>query len=108
MQGVGLAESWYYGKWMAFGLYFCTLFFAFGILPATYIGFTKRKTNMKLDQTIACFMHAQCILLALLCIIMTIMGIRSSYFPMVGIFFYAISVLVQIVLKLTLKSEYLS
>jgi len=106
MQGVGLAESWYYGKWMAFGLYFCTLFFVFGILPAIYIGLTKRKTNMKLDQTIACFMHAQCILLALLCIIMTGMGIRSSYFPMVGVFFYTISVLLQIILKLTIKSMF--
>jgi len=35
MQGVGLAESWYYGKWMAFGLYFCTLFFVFGMADST-------------------------------------------------------------------------
>ncbi|XP_032306435.1 endoplasmic reticulum metallopeptidase 1 [Drosophila ananassae] len=106
MQGVGLAESWYYGKWMTFGLYFCTLYFAMGLLPAFYIQWTKRKTHMKLDQTIACFMHAHCILLALLCIIMTSMGIRSSYFFMIGIFFYAISVLVQITLKLTVKKSY--
>ncbi|KAH8270811.1 hypothetical protein KR018_005495, partial [Drosophila ironensis] len=106
MQGVGLSESWYYGKWMTFGLYFCTLYFPMGLLPAIYIQLTKRKTHMKLDQTIACFMHAHCILLALLCIILTSMGIRSSYFPMIGIFFYAISVLVQIILKLTVKSNF--
>ncbi|KAH8400842.1 hypothetical protein KR009_001399 [Drosophila setifemur] len=106
MQGVGLAESWYYGKWMAFGLYFCTLYFAMGLLPSLYIGFTKRKTNMKLDQTIACFMHAHCILLALLCIILTSMAIRSSYFFMISVFFYAITVLVQLILKFTVKKSF--
>ncbi|EDV35721.2 uncharacterized protein Dana_GF12331 [Drosophila ananassae] len=106
MQGVGLAESWYHGKWMAFGLYFCPLFFATGLLPAFYIQWTKRKTHMKLDQTIACFMHAHCILLVLLCLTLTGLNIRSSYFFMIGIFFYTLSVLVQIVLKLSVKKSY--
>ncbi|KAH8270869.1 hypothetical protein KR018_008075, partial [Drosophila ironensis] len=106
MQGVGLSESWYYGKWMTFGLYFCTLYFPMGLLPAIYIQLTKKKTHMKLDQTIACFMHAHCILLALLCIILTSMSIRSSYFPMIGIFFYTISVLIQVILKLTVKKSF--
>ncbi|XP_034654193.1 endoplasmic reticulum metallopeptidase 1 [Drosophila subobscura] len=106
MQAVGLSESWYYGHWMIFGLYFCTLFFVLGLLPAIYIGWTKRRTNMKLDQTISCFMHAHCIVMIVLCIIMTSMAIRSGYFPMIGVFFYTISVVVQITLKLSLKKSY--
>lgn len=107
VHAVGLSESWYYGIWMTFGLYFCPMFFGLGMLPALYISWTKNKTNMKLDETIACFMHAHCILIVLICVVLMGMGIRSAFFPMIGLFFYTISVLVQIILKLTTKSEFI-
>ncbi|XP_068146181.1 endoplasmic reticulum metallopeptidase 1 [Drosophila tropicalis] len=106
MQGVGLAESWYYQIWMTFGLYFCTLFFVMGLLPAFYIGWTKGKTNLKLDQLIACFMHAHCVIMVLICIIATSLGVRSAFLPMIGIFFYTISIIIQVILKLTVKKSF--
>ncbi|XP_030558018.1 endoplasmic reticulum metallopeptidase 1 [Drosophila novamexicana] len=106
MHGVGLGESWYYSIWMTFGLYFCPMFFGLGLLPAFYIGWTKHKTNMKLNQTIACFMHAHCILIVFLCLLLTGLGIRSAFFPMIGLSFYTISIIVQLILKVTIKKSY--
>ncbi|ALC42478.1 CG9416, partial [Drosophila busckii] len=105
MHGVGLGQSWYYHIWMTFGLYFCPMFLGLGLVPAFYIQFAKKKTNMKLNQTIACFMHAHCILIVLVCLILTGLGIRSAFFPMIGLFFYTISLILQLVSKLTLKSN---
>ncbi|XP_062128855.1 endoplasmic reticulum metallopeptidase 1-like [Drosophila sulfurigaster albostrigata] len=106
MHAVGLSESWYYGIWMTFGLYFSTFFFGLGLLPAFYIQWTKHKTNMKLNDTIACFMHAHCILIVLVCVILMCMGVRSAFFPMFGLFFYTISVLLQLIFKLIFKKRF--
>ncbi|KAH8300135.1 hypothetical protein KR044_010398 [Drosophila immigrans] len=106
MDAVGLGESWYYGVWMTFGLYFSTFFFGLGLLPAFYIQWTKHKTNMRLNDTIACFMHAHCILIVLICVILMGMGIRSAFFPMFGLFFYTISVLLQLIFKLIFKKSF--
>ncbi|EDW09414.1 uncharacterized protein Dmoj_GI19044 [Drosophila mojavensis] len=103
MRAVGLGESWYYGIWMTFGLYFCPMFLGLGLLPAFYIGWTKRKTYMKLNHTIACFMHAHCILIVFLCLLLTGLGIRSAFFPMIALFFYTVSLIVQFILRLTIK-----
>ncbi|ALC42479.1 CG10051 [Drosophila busckii] len=106
MHSAGLGQSWYYHIWMTFGLYFCPMFLGLGLLPAFYIEFTKKKTNMKTNQTIACFMHAHCILIVIICLLMTGLGIRSAFFPMMAIFFYTISIVVQLILKWSLKKSY--
>ncbi|KAM8714026.1 hypothetical protein ACLKA7_014220 [Drosophila subpalustris] len=106
MHAVGLSESWYYGVWMTFGLYFCTMFFGLGLLPAFYIGRTKEKTNMKLNETIACFMHSHCILIVLICVILMGLGVRSAFFPMFGLFFYSISVILQLIFKVIFKKSF--
>lgn len=106
MHAVGLSESWYHGVWMTFGLYFCPMFLGLGLLPAFYIGRTKNKTNMTLNETIACFMHAHCILIVLICIILMGMGVRSAFFPMFGLFFYTISVIIQLILKAIFKKRF--
>ncbi|XP_030388598.1 endoplasmic reticulum metallopeptidase 1 [Scaptodrosophila lebanonensis] len=106
MQGLGLTQSWYYKTWMTFGLYFCPMFCVMGLIPAAYIGWTKQRTNMKLNETISCFMHAHCIVLVLVCIVLTSLGIRSAFFPMLGIFFYTISLILEEIFRLLAKNSF--
>ncbi|XP_067633264.1 endoplasmic reticulum metallopeptidase 1, partial [Eurosta solidaginis] len=99
IDGMGASECWYSQTWLIFGLYFCPMFFVMCFLPSLYIGWTKVDTKMPLNQTIACFMHSHGIIMVALCLGMTAMGLRSAYLPMVGILFYTISVILNILGK---------
>ncbi|XP_054738883.1 endoplasmic reticulum metallopeptidase 1 [Anastrepha obliqua] len=92
--GIDASECWYSESWLLFGLYFCPTFFAMGLLPALYIRWTQEGTNMRRDDTLACFMHSHCLILVCICLTMTGLSIRSAFFPMIAIFFYTISVIV--------------
>lgn len=52
---------------------------------------------MRHDDSIACFMHSHCLVLVCICLVMTGLSIRSAFFPMISIFFYTISVTLNIV-----------
>lgn len=39
---VSRSMSWYSNMWMVFGLYYCPLMFALGVLPATYVSLRKK------------------------------------------------------------------
>ncbi|XP_065367160.1 endoplasmic reticulum metallopeptidase 1 [Calliphora vicina] len=109
MDALGLTQCWYSEEWLIFGLYFCPMFFAMTMMPALYIQWTKKTNPLGVNDTITCFMHAHCILLVIICIIMTAMGIRSSFFPMIAVFFYAGSVLLNMILsRFTTKCYYIA
>ncbi|CAD7014588.1 unnamed protein product [Ceratitis capitata] len=97
IDGIGASECWYSETWLIFGLYFCPMFFVMTFIPAIYIRWTKEGTNMRLDDTLACFMHSHCLILACICLTMTGLSIRSAFFPMIAIFFYTISVVLNII-----------
>ncbi|XP_017474392.1 PREDICTED: endoplasmic reticulum metallopeptidase 1-like isoform X1 [Rhagoletis zephyria] len=96
IDGIGASECWYSETWLIFGLYFCPMFFAMTLLPAVYMHCTKERSNMRPDDTLACFMHSHCLILVLICLTMTGLGIRSAFFPMIAIFFYTMSVILSV------------
>lgn len=61
---------------------------------------------MRHDDSIACFMHSHCLVLVCICLVMTGLSIRSAFFPMISIFFYTISVTLNIVNHLWGKSKF--
>ncbi|XP_055917041.1 endoplasmic reticulum metallopeptidase 1 isoform X2 [Eupeodes corollae] len=100
---VGLPLSWYSQTWMAFGLYFCPMFFFLGILPAIYLQKTK-EYGIPLGIAVQLFMHAHCLILVLITIPMICFGIRSAFLLMVGIIFYTLSVIINLVTCLHRKT----
>lgn len=118
IDAVGLSMPWFSSFWMIFGLYFCPMFFIMGILPAIYLSRTKEVCPAVLNSVFAndsCYfffdfqrglplaygiqllMHAHCLILTIATIIMISLGIRSAFAIMIAIFFYIISVILNII-----------
>lgn len=95
VEASGLSLCWYSAEWIIFGLYYCPIFCVMGIIPALYIQWTE-KNPMRLNDTIRCFTHAHCIILVFVCLLLTSLNIRSAYFVMIAVFFYTISVFLNL------------
>ncbi|XP_013111716.2 endoplasmic reticulum metallopeptidase 1 [Stomoxys calcitrans] len=107
VEALNITQSWYTQTWIIFGLYFCPMFFVLAIVPGFYIKWRKNENTMRLNDIIACFMHAHCLILAIICIIMTGLGIRSAFFVMIAVFFYTISLILNmVVFRFTKKDCY--
>lgn len=104
MDAVSLSMSWYSQPWIIFGLYFCPMFFLLGILPAIYLSRTKEH-GLPLAYAIQLLMHAHCLILTVITVIMISFGIRSAFVIMLCIAFYTLSVIVNIVTCFHKKSE---
>ncbi|XP_055917039.1 endoplasmic reticulum metallopeptidase 1 [Eupeodes corollae] len=103
VRALGLSMSWYKDSWMLFGIYFCPMFFVMGIIPAFYLGWTKKNTVITLRHSVFMFLHSQAIILSLITILMTSFSIRSAFLPMVGVFFYTSSVILSIIAYIICK-----
>ncbi|KAJ6644220.1 Endoplasmic reticulum metallopeptidase 1 [Pseudolycoriella hygida] len=87
--------SWFSNPWMLFGIYVCPMFFCLGIGPSMYILYRK-KTTIHLIYYVQMFLHAQCILLILITLVLTGLGVRSSFILMFDIIFYSTSTLINV------------
>ncbi|XP_075168832.1 endoplasmic reticulum metallopeptidase 1 [Haematobia irritans] len=96
IDAVGLSMTWFSRPWFIFGLYFCPMFFVMGILPAIYLSRTKEH-GLPLGYGIQLLMHAHCLILTVVTILMISFGIRSAFVIMLCIAFYTLSVLLNIV-----------
>ncbi|XP_036332214.1 endoplasmic reticulum metallopeptidase 1-like, partial [Rhagoletis pomonella] len=94
MDTVGLSMSWFSQQWMTFGLYFCPMFFMMGLLPAVYLSRTKEH-GLPLGYAIQLIMHAHCLILTMVCIILISLNIRSAFALMLCIGFYVLSVILN-------------
>lgn len=96
IDAMGLPLAWYTSPWILFGLYYCPVFFVLGFGSACYL--TMRKENpIPLRFCVQIFLHSHAIVLALITIALTAMEARSAFFPMVAVFFYTISVIMNLV-----------
>ncbi|XP_005177919.1 endoplasmic reticulum metallopeptidase 1 [Musca domestica] len=96
MDAIGLSMAWFSQPWMIFGLYFCPMFFVMGILPAIYFSRTKEH-GLPLAYAIQLLMHAHCLILTIITILMIAFGIRSAFVIMLCIGFYTLSVILNMV-----------
>ncbi|XP_037954986.1 endoplasmic reticulum metallopeptidase 1 [Teleopsis dalmanni] len=94
LDAVGLSMSWFSQSWIIFGLYFCPMFFVMGIIPAIYLSRIKEH-GLPIGYAIQLLMHAHCLILTVLTIIMISLGIRSTFIIMFCIGFYTLSVILN-------------
>lgn len=104
LDAVGLPMSWYSKSWFMFGLYFCPIFFILGILPAIYLSHTKEH-GLPLAYALQLLMHAHCLILCIVAIVMISFGIRSAFCIIIAIVFYTLSVILNIVTCFHKKSK---
>lgn len=106
--------SWYSNPWFLFGIYMCPLFFGFGVGPSIYLLVYKRRVVNKLSKSqdlddmavlkrgtqIQLFLHAHCLILIFIVLILTILSIRSAFMLMIGLVFYGMSMFINLFSKL--------
>ncbi|XP_037808190.1 endoplasmic reticulum metallopeptidase 1 [Lucilia sericata] len=95
LDAVSLSMTWFKQTWIVFGLYFCPIFFILGILPAIYLGYTKEH-GLPLAYALQLLMHAHCLILTIIAVIMISFGIRSAFLITLSIGFYTLSVILNI------------
>uniref|UniRef100_A0A1I8NNC2 FXNA-like protease n=1 Tax=Stomoxys calcitrans TaxID=35570 RepID=A0A1I8NNC2_STOCA len=98
MDGVGRPLTWFSETWMLIGLYFCPMFFGMGILPAYYLEKTK-KDKLSLGFRIQLFMHSHCLFLIILTIVLTSIGLRSSFMCMMAVLFDIAALIINLITK---------
>lgn len=100
LDAMGLALSWFSNLWILFGLYFCPVFFVLGIGQSVLssLRFMKNQ-NLPLNTATQMMMHSHSLFLIIVLIFMTSLGIRSSFVVMISLFFYIISVLINLVIS---------
>ncbi|XP_030388603.1 endoplasmic reticulum metallopeptidase 1-like [Scaptodrosophila lebanonensis] len=99
--------TYFSNKWLIIGLYICPALIGL-MLPITlYLTF---RPNDKMSHAYHLHMapHAHCVLLALLCIILTAVGLRSIYLCMISILFYIFSLIINLLTKLHDRGYYWS
>lgn len=103
--GIGRSLSWYTSKWLLFGLYYCPFWFCLAIGPLIYDKYGR--SILKIDEkhcitlrTITkLFLDAHALILSVTLIVLTAIGLRSSYVLEISIFFYMIFSILNIVLE---------
>lgn len=111
--------TWFTTKWLIFGLYISPTLLGLSVPTLLYLSISRnvsKKKNViystihsllsskkdKVSQPYRLQMvdHAHTLILSILCIILTYVGIRSSYFLMIPLLFHAISLVINMVTTL--------
>ncbi|XP_059612732.1 endoplasmic reticulum metallopeptidase 1-like [Phlebotomus argentipes] len=98
----GRSMAWFTSSYLLFFLYFCPFFLGLAIGPACFVGFRKGNP-LSIPQNAQLFLHIQHLFYIVVLSAFTGMGIRSSFLIMIPVFFYDISLLCNVALKLQAK-----
>lgn len=93
---IGRSMGWYNNNFMIFPLYMCPMLFCASIGPAVLRRFAKK---MDPWQSVEWMLNVHSWILIVLLIVTIILDIRSGFMFMVPLFFYSISLMIQIILK---------
>ncbi|ALC42480.1 CG11961 [Drosophila busckii] len=99
MDLVHLPLSWFTHNWLALGLYFCPFFFGLAMVPALYFHYTATD-RFPIGQRVQLLLHCHCLFLALLTLVLTICGIRSTFVLMISCLFYTVALIFNLATKL--------
>lgn len=84
---------WFSQPWLIFGIYFCPFCFVMAMIPAIYLKRSSKTSPLRFG--IQLFLHAYCVILIILVIVMTGLSIRSTFAVTINIAFYTLSVIVN-------------
>nr|XP_014096897.2 endoplasmic reticulum metallopeptidase 1-like isoform X1 [Bactrocera oleae] len=94
-------------KWLIFGLYICPTLLGLSAPTLLYLNISRNDKVSK-PYRLQIVNHAHTLILSILCILLTYMGIRSSYFLMIPLLFHAISLVINMVTTLHRRAYYWS
>lgn len=110
---VGRSMSWYSYPWILFGIYLCPFSFVLGIVPAVYVIIVRRIAAKRekdgliqpssssapttLSYKIQMFLHAQCVLLSLFSLVMTILQVKTAFLLYMIVLFYTLAILINLI-----------
>ncbi|XP_053965331.1 endoplasmic reticulum metallopeptidase 1-like isoform X1 [Anastrepha ludens] len=99
--------TWFTSKWLILGLYACPTLFGLCTPTLLYLSLSR---NDKVAHPFRLQMvnHAHTLILSILCLALTFLGIRSSYFLMISVLFYASSLLINLLTTLNRQAYYWS
>ncbi|XP_050327626.1 endoplasmic reticulum metallopeptidase 1-like isoform X1 [Bactrocera neohumeralis] len=99
--------TWFTSKWLVFGLYICPTLMGLSAPTLLYLSISR---NDKVSQPYRLQMvdHAHTLILSIICILLTYLSIRSSYFLMIPLLFHAISLVINMVTTLHKRAYYWS
>lgn len=107
VDALGSSLSWYTNTWLIFGIYFCPTFYIMNIGQSLYLGTEIVKSSpIKHQLLLQLVGHAHCVVLVFWLMLMSILGIRSSFVIMISIFFYAVSLIINWIAKLYKHCKY--
>ncbi|XP_017033293.1 endoplasmic reticulum metallopeptidase 1 [Drosophila kikkawai] len=97
--------TYYSSNWLVIGLYICPAIIGL-VLPSTLL--YSFKTNEKLSHSYQIYMglHAHCVILAILSLILTGIGLRIPYMCMISLFLYVASLLINLISTLHDRGYY--
>ncbi|XP_011190310.2 endoplasmic reticulum metallopeptidase 1 isoform X2 [Zeugodacus cucurbitae] len=99
--------TWFTSKWLIFGLYICPTLLGLSTPTLLYLSIS-RNDKVSAPFRLQLVDHAHTLILAILCIGLTFMGIRSSYFLMIPLLFHGISLVLNMITTLHKRSYYWS
>ncbi|XP_017039083.1 endoplasmic reticulum metallopeptidase 1-like [Drosophila ficusphila] len=87
--------TYYSNNWLVIGLYICPAIIGL-VLPSTLYHSFKPNKSLSHSYQIHIGLHAHCVVLAFLAIILTVMGLRIPYMCMISLFLYVASLLINL------------
>lgn len=113
--------AWFSSPWLLFGIYLCPFFFCLTLGPVVYIFLYRKRMAKKLiaakaidsepsgillrSHQLQMFLHAHSVFLVIAVIVLTSIGIKSSFMITVPLVFNAASTLVNVLFKVQLTDR---
>ena len=94
IDAAGRSMSWFSSTWLMFGLYFCPFLMIMCLGPLLYIKWRDLE-NVNLQIRVLMFLHAQFTIYILVLLVLTCMGMQTSYILFIFTAFYSISTIVN-------------
>ncbi|XP_075168829.1 endoplasmic reticulum metallopeptidase 1-like isoform X2 [Haematobia irritans] len=91
--------TWFSHKWLTFGLYICPSLIGMCLPSLLYLSF-NRNDKLRKSFKIQMILHAHALIMGIILIVLTFVGLRSSYLVMIPLFFYGIALILNLVMTL--------
>ncbi|XP_037717354.1 endoplasmic reticulum metallopeptidase 1-like isoform X2 [Drosophila subpulchrella] len=97
--------TYYSNNWLVIGLYICPAIIGM-VLPSTIYHSFKTNENLSHSYHIYIGLHAHCVVLSFLAIVLTVIGLRIPYMCMLSLVFYVVSLLINLLTTLHDRGYY--
>ncbi|GAB0089652.1 endoplasmic reticulum metallopeptidase 1 [Sergentomyia squamirostris] len=100
----GRSLAWFSSSYLLFFLYFCPFYLGLALGPACFVGFRKGNP-LTIAQNAQLFLHVQHLFYIVLLATLTGKGLRSIFLVMIPVFFYNVSLLINVLFKFQARAH---